>query len=73
LDVRVTVFDILKQNNSINRTVTETYIEDSHTQVLTQYYMLTVTYNIKKFKSFEDPSDKKFEKQPDEGGRRWRD
>ena len=51
LDVRVSVFDMLKQNNSINRNVTDTYIEDSHTQVLTRYYMLTVTYTIKNFKN----------------------
>ncbi|HXD92675.1 MAG TPA: outer membrane beta-barrel protein [Bacteroidia bacterium] len=51
LDVRVSVFDALKQNNSINRNVTDTYIEDSHTQVLTRYYMLTLTYTIKNFKN----------------------
>ena len=51
LDVRVSVFDALKQNNSISRNVTDTYIEDSHTQVLTRYYMLTVTYTIKNFKN----------------------
>jgi hypothetical protein len=51
LDVRVSVFDMLKQNNSINRNVTDTYIEDSHTQVLTRYYMLTITYTIKNFKN----------------------
>jgi uncharacterized membrane protein YgcG len=57
LDIRLSVFDILKQNNSISRNVTETYIEDSHTQVLTQYYMLTVTYNIKKFKGMSAPAE----------------
>jgi hypothetical protein len=51
LDVRVSVFDALKQNNSISRNVTDTYIEDSRTQVLTRYYMLTVTYTIKNFKN----------------------
>jgi len=51
LDIRISVFDMLKQNNSINRNVTDTYIEDSHTQVLTRYYMLTATYTIKHFKN----------------------
>lgn len=51
LDVRASVFDALKQNNNINRNVTDTYIEDSHTQVLTRYYMLTITYTIKNFKN----------------------
>ena len=51
LDIRASVFDMLKQNNSVSRNVTDTYIEDSRTQVLTRYYMLTVTYTIKKFKN----------------------
>jgi hypothetical protein len=55
LDVRASVFDALKQNNSINRNVTDTYIEDSRTQVLTRYYMITVTYTIKNFKNGAGP------------------
>ena len=51
MDIRASVFDMLKQNNSVSRNVTDTYIEDSRTQVLTRYYMLTVTYTIKKFKN----------------------
>ena len=57
LDVRATVFDLLKQNNSINRTVTDTYIQDSQTTVLTRYYMLMVTYTFKKFKSGAPPAE----------------
>ena len=57
LDVRITVFDLLKQNNSISRTVTDTYIQDSQTTVLTRYYMLIVTYTIKKFKSGAPPTE----------------
>jgi hypothetical protein len=48
-EIRLSVFDILNQNNNINRTVTETYAEDSQNLVLRQYYMLTFTYNFKKF------------------------
>ena len=51
LEIKASVFDALGQNTSISRNVTETYIEDSQTQVLTRYYMLTLTYNLKKFKS----------------------
>jgi hypothetical protein len=49
-ELRLSVFDILKQNNSIKRNTTETYYEDVQTNVLQQYFMLTFTYNIKKFK-----------------------
>jgi uncharacterized membrane protein len=43
------VFDLLKQNQSITRTVTESYIQDVQNQVLQQYFMLTFTYSLKNF------------------------
>jgi hypothetical protein len=49
-EVKLSVFDLLDQNNSISRSVTETYIEDTRSTVLTRYFMLTLTYNIRKFK-----------------------
>lgn len=48
-ELKLTVFDILKQNNSITRNVTETYVQDMTSQVLTQYAMLTFTYTLKNF------------------------
>jgi len=51
LEVRVSAFDLLNQNRSIARTVTETYVQDTYTTVLTRYFMFTVTYNIKHFKT----------------------
>ncbi|MBK7869686.1 MAG: TonB-dependent receptor [Saprospiraceae bacterium] len=48
-ELRLSVFDLLKQNNSINRVVTETYVEDNINRVLTQYFMLTFTYNLRNF------------------------
>lgn len=50
-EVRITAFDILKQNNSLTRNITETYYEDVRTRVLSQYFMLTFTWNIRKFRS----------------------
>ena len=50
-EVKLSVFDLLNQNNNINRTVTETYIEDTRSNVLNRYYMFTFTYNIRKFKA----------------------
>jgi hypothetical protein len=48
-DLRLFVFDILGQNNSIQRNITETYIEDTQTTILQRYFMLTFTYNLKKY------------------------
>jgi hypothetical protein len=55
-DIRLFVFDILGQNNSIQRNITETYIEDTQTNILQRYFMLTFTYNIKKY--FQKTPDK---------------
>jgi hypothetical protein len=49
-EFRITAFDILGQNNSLSRTISETYLEDVRTQVLQQYFMLTFTWNLKKFR-----------------------
>ena len=48
-ELRFFVFDILNQNQSIQRNITETYIEDTQSNILQRYYMLTFTYNIKKY------------------------
>ena len=48
-ELKLSVFDLLKQNQSITRTVTERDITDVQTQVLRQYFMLTFTYSLKNF------------------------
>jgi hypothetical protein len=48
-ELKLSVFDLLKQNQSIVRTVNENSITDSQTQVLQQYFMLTFTYSLKNF------------------------
>lgn len=59
MEARLSVFDILNQNTSISRSVTETYIENANTQVLTQYFMFQLTYNIRKFKGAAPPEPEK--------------
>ncbi len=50
-EIKLSVFDLLKQNQSIQRTVTELGISDVQNVVLTQYVMLTFTYKLKNFGS----------------------
>ncbi len=50
-EFRLSVFDLLNQNKSISRNVTGLYIEDTKTEVLKQYVMLSFTYNLRKFKT----------------------
>jgi hypothetical protein len=49
-ELSISIFDILNQNQSITRNVTETFVEDVQTLVLQQYFMLTFTYNICAFR-----------------------
>lgn len=55
LEAKVSVFDLLNQNRSIGRTVTGNYTEDYNTTVLKRYFMFTLTYTFKKFKSGTQP------------------
>jgi hypothetical protein len=55
-EVKASVFDALNQNNNISRTISSSYIEDDKTNVLTRYYMLTLTYTLRKFKGAHIPA-----------------
>ena len=48
-ELTLSVADLLRQNQSINRNVTASYIQDIETNVLQRYAMLTFTYNFRKF------------------------
>ncbi len=55
-EVRLVVFDLLKQNTSVSRNTSETYYEDVKTNILQRYFMLNFTYNIKYFKQAKLPA-----------------
>jgi 5-hydroxyisourate hydrolase-like protein (transthyretin family) len=48
-EIRLNAFDLMGQNNSVSRNVTETFVEDNITQVLRRYFLLTFTYNLRNF------------------------
>jgi len=54
-ELKLTIFDLLKQNQNIRRSVTGSYIEDSQTQILTQYFMLSFVFNIRTFGQGQAP------------------
>ena len=48
-EISLSVFDLLKQNISIRRNVTDILVEDVQSNVLQRYFMLTFTYNLRHF------------------------
>jgi hypothetical protein len=47
-EIKLSVNDLLNQNQSITRNVGDNYIEDTRTLVLKRYFLLTFTYNLSK-------------------------
>ncbi|GAB3940266.1 TonB-dependent receptor [Spirosoma harenae] len=48
-ELRFQVFDLLNQNQSIVRNVTDTYTEEVQSRVLNRYFMISFVYNLRKF------------------------
>lgn len=53
--IRLAGFDILKQNTSVSRNISTNFITDTRTNRLTQYFMLSFTYRLNKFKGAQQP------------------
>lgn len=48
-EITLTAFDLLNNNTQITRNITERYIEDSQTNILQRYFLLSFTYNLRQF------------------------
>ena len=53
-ELLLSVYDIIKQNKSITQISTETYIQETLTEVLNTYIMITFRYSFTKFKSMRE-------------------
>ncbi|MEO0332962.1 MAG: hypothetical protein AAF223_14985, partial [Bacteroidota bacterium] len=49
-ELELSVFDLLGQNQSFDQTVSAQYLEETQTEVLQRYFMLTFTYQLRRFK-----------------------
>lgn len=58
-EIKIIVFDLLKQNASISRSVSDTYLQDTQSQVLQRYFLATFTYNLRQFNGGNVRTDKK--------------
>ncbi|HPN38580.1 MAG TPA: outer membrane beta-barrel protein [Melioribacteraceae bacterium] len=48
-EIKFMVYDILNQNNNVQRNISDSYYEDTTSNVLSKYYLLTFSYNLKAF------------------------
>jgi hypothetical protein len=48
-EIKFTIYDILKQNDGINRVIGENYFEDIRSNVVPRFFMLTASYNLNRF------------------------
>jgi len=53
-ELKLSVFDLLNQNTSVSRTISNNTITDSRTNTLTRYVQLTFTYNLRRFNDKKD-------------------
>ncbi|GAB3814921.1 TonB-dependent receptor [Pontibacter rugosus] len=67
-EISLSVNDLLKQNISVQRNVFSDYVEDVQSSVLQRFFMVTFTYNIRKFIGGEAPATE--EQRGNWGGRR---
>ncbi|PZX55713.1 outer membrane cobalamin receptor [Algoriphagus chordae] len=48
-EISLNVYDLLGQNRSVYRNVTDAYVEDGQNNVMQRYFMLSFSYNIRHF------------------------
>ncbi|MFY0642978.1 MAG: TonB-dependent receptor [Bacteroidia bacterium] len=63
-EIQLSVFDILGQNNRISQNFYSTYYQESTSNVLTSYTMLTFSYNLRKFREGKIPDETENSKRP---------
>lgn len=54
-ELRFQVYDLLNQNRSIVRNVTDTYTEEVQSRVLNRYFLVSFVYNLRRFSPGSSP------------------
>ena len=70
-EIKAVLFDVLKQNNSISRTISDVAVTDVFTNVLTRYGMITFTYILGNFKQPAAQPQEPWMMGRPQGGRTW--
>ncbi|SIT78870.1 outer membrane beta-barrel protein [Pontibacter indicus] len=56
-EISLSVNDLMNQNVSVRRNITESYVEDVQSTVLKRFFMLTFSYNIRSYKGAPAPEE----------------
>jgi len=56
-EISLNVYDLLGQNANVRRNITDIYIEDVQTNVLSRYFMVSFSYNLRRFSKGMDVDD----------------
>jgi hypothetical protein len=70
-EIKAVLFDVLNQNNSISRTISDVAVTDVFTNVLTRYGMITFTYILGNFKQPAAQPQEPWMMGRPQGGRTW--
>jgi hypothetical protein len=70
-EIKAVLFDVLNQNNSISRTISDVAVTDVFTNVLTRYGMITFTYILGNFKQPAAQPQQPWMMGRPQGGRTW--
>ena len=70
-ELKAVLFDVLNQNNSISRTISDVAVTDVFTNVLTRYGMITFTYILGNFKQPAAQPQQPWMMGRPQGGRTW--
>jgi hypothetical protein len=63
-EISLSVNDLLEQNVSIRRNITESFVEDVQSSVLQRFFMLTFSYNIRSFANTQAPQENQEQRGP---------
>ncbi|WP_192349325.1 outer membrane beta-barrel protein [Algoriphagus sp. Y33] len=56
-EISINAYDLLGQNRSVYRNVTDAFVEDGQNNVMQRYFMLSFSYNIRRFNKGTDMDD----------------
>jgi len=56
-EIKVTAYDILRQNKGINRFIGENYFEDIRSNVVPRFFLLSISYNFNRMGNRKKPTD----------------